>query len=86
MADEQVIRLLEEIRDLQKQQLENYKQVMAGQQQALANQQQALETQRQVVRRSKVVLIVIACLVVSLFGLPVFWWGAGWGWRCLLHH
>jgi len=84
MADEQVVRLLEEIRDLQKRQLENYKQVIAGQQQALANQQQALETQKQVVRRSKVVLVAIGVIVLVLLGLPTFWWGTSWGLHCLL--
>ena len=72
MADQQVVKLLEEIRDLQKQQLENYKQVISGQQQALANQQQALETQKQVVRRSKVVLVAIGVIVLVLLGLPTF--------------
>jgi cytoskeletal protein RodZ len=86
MSDEQVVRLLEEIRDLQKQQVEHYKQVLSGQQQALANQQQALDTQKQVVRRSKFVLLLVAVLLVFLFGFPLLWWGLGWGTRCFLRH
>ena len=86
MPDEQVVRLLEEIRDLQKQQVENYKQIINGQQQALANQQQALDTQKQVVRRSKFVLILVAALLIFLFGFPLLWWGTSWGIRCFQHH
>jgi fatty acid desaturase len=79
MADEQVIKLLEEIRDLQKQYLENYKI-------ALSNQQQALETQRQAVRRSRTLLLAVGAIVVALYLVPVFWWGLSWGLRCALRH
>ena len=44
MADEQVIRLLEEIRDLQKLHVENYKD-------ALKNQQEAIDIQKRAIRR-----------------------------------
>ncbi len=79
MADEQVIRLLQEIRDLQKQQIENAKQ-------ALANQQQAITTQKQTVRRARVLLVAVGAIVVTLYLLPAFWWFVGWGWRCALRH
>jgi len=84
MADDQVVRLLEEIRDLQKQQIENSKQALAGQQLALANQQKAIETQKQVLKRSKIVLIAVGLVVAVLFLFPMFWWGLSWTSRCLL--
>jgi CHASE3 domain sensor protein len=77
MADEQVIRLLEEMRDLQKQHLENYKL-------ALSNQQQALETQKQAVRRGRIMLLIVGAIVVALYMLPAFWWTMSWGLRCAL--
>ena len=79
MADEQVIKLLEEIRDLQKQHLENYKI-------ALSNQQQALETQRQAVRRTRTLLLIVGGIVIALYLLPAIWWGMSWGLRCALRH
>jgi hypothetical protein len=46
MSEDQIIALLGEIRDLQKQHIENHKL-------ALANQQQALDTQKQAMRRAR---------------------------------
>jgi len=77
MSDEQIISLLQEIRDLQRQQIENSKL-------ALANQQQAISTQRQAVRRARVLLLIVGGIVLALYFLPVFWWGLGWGLRCAL--
>ena len=79
MADEQVIKLLEEIRDLQRQQIENSRQ-------AIANQQQAIETQRQAVRRGRTVLILVGVIVLAIYFLPIFWWALGWGLRCAPRH
>jgi hypothetical protein len=60
MAEEQVIKLLEEIRDLQKLHVENYKD-------ALANQQQAIDIQKAAVKRQKITLAIVAVMVaVSL--------------------
>ena len=78
MADEQVIKLLEEIRDLQKQQIENSTQV-------IANQQKAIETQRQAVRWATV-LITVGIIVLAVYFLPLFWWTLGWGFRCAARH
>jgi CHASE3 domain sensor protein len=58
MAEEQVIKLLEEIRDLQKLQVENYKD-------ALKNQQESIKIQKQAVRRQKITLIVIGLLLLG---------------------
>lgn len=77
MADEQVIKLLEEMRDLQKQHLEHYKI-------ALSNQQQALATQKQAVRRARIMLLIIGAVVIALYLLPAFYWTATWGLRCAL--
>ncbi|MBZ5722648.1 MAG: hypothetical protein LAO03_20095 [Acidobacteriia bacterium] len=76
MADETVIQLLEEIRDLQKQHIENYKV-------ALANQQLAIETQKQAVRRSRIMLLIVGLVVIALYALPMFWWSLSWGLRCV---
>ena len=53
MADDQTLALLQEIRDLQKQQLDVLRTSVANQQQSLANQQQSLTVQQQVVERQK---------------------------------
>jgi CHASE3 domain sensor protein len=57
MADEQVIKLLEEIRHLQKLHVENYKD-------ALKNQQESIATQRQAMRRQRINLLVIGLVLV----------------------
>lgn len=60
MAEEQIIKLLEEIRDLQKLHVENNKD-------ALKNQQESIEVQKQAVRRQRISLLVIGLvLLVSL--------------------
>ena len=52
MPEEQVIKLLEEIRDLQKLHVENYKD-------ALKNQQESIDIQKGVVRRQRNSLIIL---------------------------
>jgi len=60
VAEEQIIKLLEEIRDLQKLHVENNKD-------ALKNQQESIEVQKQAVRRQRISLLVIGLvLLVSL--------------------
>lgn len=59
MADEQVVKLLEEIRDLQRLHVENYKN-------AIKNQQDSIELQRRAVRRQRVTLVVLA-VMLALF-------------------
>jgi hypothetical protein len=61
MAEEQIVRLLEEIRDLQKLHVENYK----G---ALKNQQESIEIQRQAMRRQRINLFVIGIVLVIFLG------------------
>jgi hypothetical protein len=57
VADEQVIKLLEEIRDLQKLHVENYKE-------ALKNQQESIEINRRALRRQKMTSLVLGGLLL----------------------
>lgn len=61
MADEQVIKLLEEIRDLQKLHVENYKD-------ALKNQQESIEIQRKAMRRHWISLLLIGIVLIVFLG------------------
>ena len=79
MADEQVLALLAEIRDLQKQHLEKYKI-------ALENQEKALDVQRNSVSRARMLLIIVGAIVIALYLLPAFWFTSSWGLRCWLRH
>jgi hypothetical protein len=67
VAEEQVIKLLEEIRDLQKLHVENYRD-------ALKNQQESIDLQKRAVRRQKVTSLVI--VVLLLVFLIVLVWSA----------
>ena len=57
MAEEQVIKLLEEIRDLQKLHVENYKE-------AIKNQQASIDMQKRALRRQRVALLVLGLLLL----------------------
>ena len=69
MTDDRVIRLLEEVRDLQREHLEHYKE-------ALRNQAESIQLQREwsaaTKRRLRVVFVLIA-IVLALIIVPV--WG-----------
>jgi hypothetical protein len=65
VADEQVIKLLEEIRDLQKLHVENYKD-------AIKNQQESIEMQKRAMRRQKITVLVFFFLILSLLGLSIW--------------
>ena len=58
MADEQVIKLLEEIRDLQKLHVENYKD-------ALKNQQESIDVQKRAIGRQKITSLVLGGLLLA---------------------
>jgi ABC-type lipoprotein release transport system permease subunit len=60
MANEEIVALLKEIRDLQKLHVENYKD-------ALRNQQTAIEVQRSVAGLLMIVLLGIAVVVAASF-------------------
>jgi len=57
LADEQVIKFLEEIRDLQKLHVENYKD-------ALKNQQESIEIQKRALRRQRITTLVNGLLLL----------------------
>jgi hypothetical protein len=57
VADEQVVRLLEEIRDLQKEHIASYKE-------AVKNQQEAIALQKRVSRRGLIFMLFVIVVVV----------------------
>jgi hypothetical protein len=67
VADEQLIKLLEEIRDLQKQHIENYKD-------ALKNQQEAIDMQKRALGRQKLMALMLGIFLLALIGLNVWSW------------
>ena len=63
MNDDRVVRLLEEMRDLQRQHVENYRE-------ALRNQAESIRLQQEAIKRVRVVLgFAVVALVVVLFVL-----------------
>jgi len=79
MADDVMLALLQEIRDLQKQQLEHLQGSIANQKQSLANQQQSLAVQQQAVDRQKTLLsrttrlcIFLLCVMFLLLSVSLF--------------
>jgi hypothetical protein len=61
MADEQVIKILEEIRDLQKEHLASYKE-------AVKNQQEGLDLQKRALRRQKITMALYVLFMLALLG------------------
>jgi len=74
MNEEQIAKLLEEMRDLQKQQIELSRQAIAHQQHAIGNQQQAIADQRDAVRRVRLILFVVVGLVALIGLLPTMFY------------
>jgi CHASE3 domain sensor protein len=72
-ADDQVIQLLQEIRDLQRQHMDNY-------QDALRNQREAIAMQKNALRRVRWLLGMIAVLVLCL--VPLISWTFSPALRC----
>ena len=68
MAEETTIALLQEIRDLQKQQLELHRATVVNQQQALTNQQTSLTVQREAAERQKLLVARANRLWIFVFG------------------
>jgi hypothetical protein len=58
VSEEQVIKLLEEIRDLQKAHVENY-------QDALKNQRESMDFQKQAVRRQRITSLVMGFVLLA---------------------
>ena len=67
MSDDEIVQLLKEIRDLQRQHLEHYKE-------ALRNQQESIQMQREwresASRRLRIFLVVVTLLLLAMWGLP----------------
>ena len=58
MAEEQVVKLLEEIRDLQKLHVENYRD-------ALKNQQESIDIQKRALSRQRITSLVLGLILVA---------------------
>jgi ABC-type lipoprotein release transport system permease subunit len=65
VADEQVVKLLEEIRDLQKLHVENYKD-------ALKNQQEAIDLQKNAMRRQRIFLVVLIVFLAAIVAVSIW--------------
>jgi hypothetical protein len=63
MTDERIVRLLEEIRDLQRQHVDNYREALRHQQESVQLQQ---EWHRMAAPRLRLVLFAVAVVVVAL--------------------
>jgi len=83
MSEEQVVKLLEEIRDLHKEGVENQKIAIANQQQSIERQKQSIENQKKAISRAKVTLGIVIALFLLMFGAPMFLWGLSWTLRWL---
>ena len=66
MADEQVIKLLEEIRDPQKLHIEKYKD-------ALRNQEESIDINKRAIRRQKITSLVLGLILVAFLALLAWW-------------
>jgi ABC-type antimicrobial peptide transport system permease subunit len=81
MSDEQAIKLLQEIRDLQKELVENQKVALQNQQVSLQNQQQSIARQKSALDRSKISFIVLIVILLFLgvsFFVPILSWALSW--------
>lgn len=64
MTDDRVVRVLEEVRDLQRQ-------LLAAYGQALENQREAIRTQRETTRRARLMLGVVGVILLFVFVMVV---------------
>jgi uncharacterized membrane protein YcjF (UPF0283 family) len=81
MSDEQVIKLLGEIRDLQKQGVDNQKLALANQQESIERQKVAVDNQKKAMIRARNTLYTVVGLFIVLFGVPMVWWVFAWTMR-----
>jgi hypothetical protein len=65
MSEEQIVALLTEIRDLQKQNAENYKL-------ALENQRESIEFQRSFAARQKRIVLLVIVIIIVTFTIMAF--------------
>jgi len=64
VTDDRVVRVLEEVRDLQRQ-------LLAAYGQALENQREAIRTQRETTRRARLMLGVVGVILLFVFVMVV---------------
>jgi len=64
--DERVVRLLEEIRDLQKQHVENYHEALKNQRESIDFQR---DWQRRLTRRQVIALVALVLVMLALWAL-----------------
>jgi uncharacterized membrane protein len=77
VADDQVVKLLEEIRDLQKESLANQQISLQNQQASVQNQRDSMAVQKRAVQRGKIAFIILGILVgflVLSYAVPLLSW------------
>ncbi len=68
MTDERAIKLLEEIRDLQRQHVENYKEAIRNQQESIQLQK---EWQVQATRRLRILFLLVILVAGAIYAAPL---------------
>jgi len=67
MTEDRVVKLLEEIRDLQRQHVDNYKE-------ALRNQQESIQLQREwqakAQRRLRILFLLVVLVIAAIYAVP----------------
>jgi hypothetical protein len=71
VSDERVVRLLEELRDLAREQAARHQQVLVMQEQMVANQNQAIANQRAAVENQRMVFRRFRPVIGGILGLIV---------------
>jgi hypothetical protein len=66
MDDDRVVRLLEEIRDLQRQQVEAYGRVLSNQEEAMRRQREGLGRARKLLAGVGVLILIVLVIVLVL--------------------
>ena len=66
METDRAVKLLEEIRDAQKEHLELYKQAFVNQKESVQNQQEAITYQRTMFKRVTLVILPVIAFIVGL--------------------
>ena len=66
MDDDRVVRLLEEVRDLQRQQVEAYGRALSNQEEALRRQREGIGRVRKLLAAVGIILLILLVIVVVL--------------------
>ncbi len=73
MDDDRIVRLLEEIRDLQSRHVANHEEALRNQRESIDSQQKAIRYQRKVTRRLLITLVPVAALLVITVVWLLLW-------------